>query len=126
MACRDCPIRFGHRLAVETAAPAARGCHEGQRLQTAEAAAFGLSHAPVYKRRMARPPRSDFPLPALITTSDALDAFCQRMRNETFITVDTEFMRERTYWPDLCLVQIAGETEVAVIDARPTASTFPR
>ncbi len=66
---------------------------------------------------MARPPRSDFPLPALITTSDALGAFCQRMRNETFITVDTEFMRERTYWPDLCLVQIAGETEVAVIDA---------
>jgi ribonuclease D len=39
------------------------------------------------------------------------------MHAEAFITVDTEFMRERTYWPELCLVQIAGETEVAVIDA---------
>lgn len=39
------------------------------------------------------------------------------MRAETFITVDTEFMRERTYWPELCLVQIAGEHEVAIIDA---------
>ena len=40
------------------------------------------------------------------------------MRAETFVTVDTEFMRERTYWPDLCLVQIAGDAEVAVIDAQ--------
>jgi ribonuclease D len=40
------------------------------------------------------------------------------MRGETFVTVDTEFMRERTYWPELCLVQIAGENEVAVIDAQ--------
>jgi ribonuclease D len=53
----------------------------------------------------------------LISTTDALNAFCQRMHAETFITVDTEFMRERTYWPELCLVQIAGASEVAVIDA---------
>jgi ribonuclease D len=66
---------------------------------------------------MARPSRPDYPLPSLITTTDELDAFCQRMRGETFVTVDTEFMRERTYWPELCLVQIAGENEVAVIDA---------
>jgi ribonuclease D len=39
------------------------------------------------------------------------------MHGETFVTVDTEFMRERTYWPELCLVQIAGTSEVAVIDA---------
>ncbi len=39
------------------------------------------------------------------------------MHAETFVAVDTEFMRERTYWPELCLVQIAGEREVAVIDA---------
>lgn len=71
----------------------------------------------MYKRRMARSSRPDFPLPTLITASKELDAFCQRMRCETFVTVDTEFMRERTYWPELCLVQIAGETEVAVIDA---------
>src|SRR3984885_682054 len=67
---------------------------------------------------MVRPSRPDFPPPALITTTDALDSFCQRMHGETFVTVDTEFMRERTYWPELCLVQIAGENEVAVIDAQ--------
>jgi ribonuclease D len=66
---------------------------------------------------MARPSRPDYPPPTLITTTDALEAFCQRMHAETFVTVDTEFMRERTYWPELCLVQIAGEHEVAVIDA---------
>jgi ribonuclease D len=66
---------------------------------------------------MAKPSRPDYPLPDLITTTEALDAFCQRMHGETFVAVDTEFMRERTYWPELCLVQIAGEHEVAVIDA---------
>src|SRR6201747_2543542 len=81
------------------------------------AAFFGLSPAPVYKCRMAKPSRPDYPLPVLITTTDALQAFCQRMHGETFVTVDTEFMRERTYWPELCLVQIAGDSEVAVIDA---------
>jgi ribonuclease D len=67
---------------------------------------------------MAKTSRPDFPPPVLITATDALDAFCQRMRGETFVTVDTEFMRERTYWPELCLVQIAGQNEVAVIDAQ--------
>src|SRR3954451_21136139 len=66
---------------------------------------------------MPRPPRPEFPPPTLIATTAELESFCQRMQAETFITVDTEFMRERTYWPELCLVQIAGETEVAVIDA---------
>ena len=66
---------------------------------------------------MPRPSRPDYPPPTLITTTDALGEFCQRMHGETFVTVDTEFMRERTYWPELCLVQIAGEHEVAVIDA---------
>jgi ribonuclease D len=69
-------------------------------------------------RRMARPTRPEYPVPSLITTTEALDALCQRMRGESFVTVDTEFMRERTYWPELCLVQIAGEHEVAVIDAQ--------
>src|SRR6202000_516005 len=60
----------------------------------------------------------DFPPPDLITTTAALEAFCQRMHAEAFITVDTEFMRGGTYWPELCLVQIAGDREVAVIDAQ--------
>jgi ribonuclease D len=72
----------------------------------------------VYNQNMAKPSRPNYPPPVLITTGDALNAFCQRMHGETFVTVDTEFMRERTYWPELCLVQIAGETEVAVIDAQ--------
>ena len=67
---------------------------------------------------MARPSHTDFPPPVLIATTSGLDEFCQRMSGETFVTVDTEFMRERTYWPELCLVQIAGAKEVAVIDAR--------
>jgi ribonuclease D len=67
---------------------------------------------------MARPSHTDFPPPILIATTSRLDEFCQRMSGETFVTVDTEFMRERTYWPELCLVQIAGAKEVAVIDAQ--------
>jgi ribonuclease D len=41
---------------------------------------------------------------------------CRRLRSESFVTVDTEFMRERTYWPELCLVQLAGKKEVVLID----------
>lgn len=54
---------------------------------------------------------------ALITDTEALAALCARLRTETFVTVDTEFMRERTYWPELCLVQLASDTEVALVDA---------
>lgn len=66
---------------------------------------------------MARQNRTEFPPPALIETTEALAALCARLRNETFVTVDTEFMRERTYWPELCVVQLAGAGEVAVVDA---------
>jgi len=54
--------------------------------------------------------------PVLITETEALAALCERLRAETFVTVDTEFMRERTYWPELCLVQIASDAEVALVD----------
>ncbi|MBV8868617.1 MAG: ribonuclease D, partial [Acetobacteraceae bacterium] len=63
-------------------------------------------------------PRPGFPPPALIATTEALDALCRRLAAEAFVTVDTEFMRERTYWPELCVVQLAGSGEVAVIDAQ--------
>src|SRR6201987_2040276 len=53
----------------------------------------------------------------LITDSAALAGFCERQQDASFIAVDTEFMRERTYWPILCLVQVAGPTEAAAIDA---------
>ncbi|MFA6219936.1 MAG: ribonuclease D [Erythrobacter sp.] len=52
----------------------------------------------------------------LITTSDALADLCERLAKSDFVTVDTEFMRENTYWPELCLVQIANEEEAAAID----------
>lgn len=66
---------------------------------------------------MARPHHPNYPPPTLVATTDELDQVCQRLRHETFVTVDTEFMRERTYWPELCLVQLAGEHEVTLIDA---------
>ena len=52
----------------------------------------------------------------LITTTDALAQLCERLSKSEFVTVDTEFMRENTYWPELCLVQIANEEEAAAID----------
>lgn len=52
----------------------------------------------------------------LIDSTDALAAFCRRQAGAAFITVDTEFMRDKTYWPQLCLVQIAGPEEAAAID----------
>ena len=65
---------------------------------------------------MTRPSIPDFPPPTVVTDTDALTALCHRLANEEFVTVDTEFMRERTYYPELCLVQLAGETEVAIVD----------
>jgi ribonuclease D len=53
----------------------------------------------------------------VITETDALARFCDRQRGASFVAVDTEFMRERTYWPILCLVQIAGPEQAAAIDA---------
>ncbi|HEU4820997.1 MAG TPA: ribonuclease D [Qipengyuania sp.] len=52
----------------------------------------------------------------LITTTEALAELCARLSQSEFVCVDTEFMRENTYWPELCLVQIADENEAAAID----------
>ncbi len=52
----------------------------------------------------------------LITTTDALAALCERLSKSEFVAVDTEFMRENTYWPELCLVQIGDENEAAAVD----------
>src|ERR1051325_1586997 len=53
----------------------------------------------------------------LITDTDSLAGFCERQRHSDFVAVDTEFMRERTYWPILCVVQVAGRDEAMAIDA---------
>ncbi|WDR05782.1 ribonuclease D [Devosia rhodophyticola] len=52
----------------------------------------------------------------LMTTTDALEAFCDRAAKFDFVTVDTEFLRETTYWPKLCLIQAATDDEVVLID----------
>lgn len=52
----------------------------------------------------------------LITTTDALADLCARLAKADFVSVDTEFMRENTYWPELCLIQIADTEEAAAID----------
>jgi ribonuclease D len=52
----------------------------------------------------------------LISTSAALAELCARLAQSDFVCVDTEFMRENTYWPELCLVQIANTEEAAAID----------
>ncbi|MEK9797389.1 MAG: ribonuclease D [Alphaproteobacteria bacterium] len=52
----------------------------------------------------------------VIKDSGALAAFCEGLRDADYITVDTEFMRESTFWPKLCLVQVAGPEDEAIID----------
>jgi ribonuclease D len=56
------------------------------------------------------------PTVVTLTTTADLAAFCTRMASEEFITVDTEFLRETTYYPKLCLIQVAGAEEAALID----------
>lgn len=50
----------------------------------------------------------------LITTNAALRDFCDSLRSEPFITVDTEFLRDKTYYSKLCLIQISGPDKNAV------------
>src|SRR3546814_20422050 len=52
----------------------------------------------------------------LITEQTELADFCRDLASADFVTVDTEFMRESTYWPKLCLVQLAGPERHAAID----------
>ncbi len=52
----------------------------------------------------------------LITTTSDLTALCERLSKIEFVTVDTEFMREKTYWSKLCLIQLAGPDEAVAVD----------
>ena len=52
----------------------------------------------------------------MITTTEALAAFCARLAKHDFVTVDTEFLRETTYWPELCLIQMAGPEDEGIVD----------
>ncbi|MBM3558855.1 MAG: ribonuclease D, partial [Alphaproteobacteria bacterium] len=52
----------------------------------------------------------------LIDDSTGLAAFCKALARVDYVALDTEFMRESTFWPQLCLVQLAGPDEAAAID----------
>lgn len=52
----------------------------------------------------------------VITSTSALSDTCSRLATADFVTVDTEFMREQTFWPDLCLIQLAGPGEEVIVD----------
>ena len=52
----------------------------------------------------------------IVTSSQDLTSACQRLSDSDFVAVDTEFMREQTFWPQLCLIQIASPDEALIID----------
>jgi ribonuclease D len=52
-----------------------------------------------------------------ITDSKTLAAACERLARHPFVTVDTEFLRESTYYPQLCVLQMASSDEAVVVDA---------
>lgn len=60
-------------------------------------------------------PARDDMVSTITTTTDLADA-CKRLATHPFITVDTEFLRETTFWPKLCLVQVASPDEAVLID----------
>jgi ribonuclease D len=61
-----------------------------------------------------------------ITTTEGLAAFCERARQHPYVTVDTEFLRERTYWSKLCLIQLAvpGDAEEDAVLVDPIQGTL--
>ena len=59
------------------------------------------------------------PMTLITETSKLIDA-CGRFSRDSFLAIDTEFMRERTYYPQLCLIQIAGKDEAVTVDALAT------
>lgn len=60
-----------------------------------------------------------------VERDDQLQALCSRLARAEWLTVDTEFLRERTYYPQLCLVQVASPSEVACIDPQKVGSLDP-
>lgn len=53
----------------------------------------------------------------LVTSSSDLAAICGRLAQHPFVTVDTEFLRETTFWPKLCVIQMASPDEAVAVDA---------
>ena len=55
-------------------------------------------------------------MPMITTTSDLAEA-CSRLSRHAYVAVDTEFLRETTYWPKLCVAQLAGPDTAVIVDA---------
>jgi len=60
-----------------------------------------------------------------IDTPTALDGLCARLKGKPWLAVDTEFMREKSYYPELCLVQVADDETVACVDPLALPSLAP-
>lgn len=52
----------------------------------------------------------------IIDTTEALQAACTTLAKGPYLTIDTEFLRETTFWPELCLIQMAGPESAVIID----------
>ncbi len=53
---------------------------------------------------------------SLITTTESLAEVCKRLAQHSFVTVDTEFLRETTFWPKVCVIQLASDDEAVAVD----------
>jgi ribonuclease D len=53
---------------------------------------------------------------SLLSTTEDVAALCERLAQHPFVTVDTEFLRETTFWPKVCVIQLASPEEAAAID----------
>ena len=53
----------------------------------------------------------------VISDTPSLEALCERLAKHEFVTVDTEFLRETTFWPKLCLIQVASDEEADLLKA---------
>lgn len=52
----------------------------------------------------------------VVTTTPELIAACERLAQHPYVAVDTEFLREQTFWPRLCLIQLAGPDDELIVD----------
>ena len=52
----------------------------------------------------------------IVSTTDELSSVCASIAKHSFVTVDTEFLRESTFWPELCLLQLACPGEAYIVD----------
>ena len=62
----------------------------------------------------------------IITDTKSLEDICQKLAQQNYMTIDTEFIREKTYFPNLCLIQVANDDVEAIIDPLADGIDGPR